>query len=214
MARRRLIVLPERTTQQPIEIPKSLQKKKTIKNIDSVIEECKKITEKYAGRYICIDDKDVLIDYIDHILANKRAGLDTETTGLDIFNDKVIGFSLFTPGMKACYVPMLHISRFTGQVDPHQLTVEFCAQQLQRLRIPKMELDYFNAPFDMNMIMYMAFRKMNHFLKRLKQLQRQDRSSKLLKECVLHLWDRVRPGVWQVPRICLQKNGSSRVNLV
>lgn len=154
MARRRLIVLPERTTQQPIEIPKSLQKKKTIKNIDSVIEECKKITEKYAGRYICIDDKDVLIDYIDHILANKRAGLDTETTGLDIFNDKVIGFSLFTPGMKACYVPMLHISRFTGQVDPHQLTVEFCAQQLQRLRIPKMELDYFNAPFDMNMVMY------------------------------------------------------------
>lgn len=154
MAKRRLIVLPERATQHPIEIPKSLQKKKTIKNIDSVIEECKKITEKYAGRYICIDDKDVLIDYIDHILANKRAGLDTETTGLDIFNDKVIGFSLFTPGMKACYVPMLHISRFTGQVDPHQLNVEFCAQQLQRLRIPKMELDYFNAPFDMNMIMY------------------------------------------------------------
>ena len=154
MAKRRLIVLPERTLQQPIEIPKSLQKKKTIKNIDSVIEECKKITEKYAGRYICIDDKDVLIDYIDHILANKRAGLDTETTGLDIFNDKVIGFSLFTPGMKACYVPMLHISRFTGQVDPHQLDVPFCAQQLQRLRIPGMELDYFNAPFDMNMIMY------------------------------------------------------------
>lgn len=154
MAKRRLIVLPERTTQQPIEIPKSLQKKKTIKNIDSVIEECKKITEKYAGRYICIDDKDVLIDYIDHILANKRAGLDTETTGLDIFNDKVIGFSLFTPGMKACYVPMLHISRFTGQVDPHQLSVSFCAEQLNRLRVPGMELDYFNAPFDMNMTFY------------------------------------------------------------
>lgn len=154
MAKRRLIVLPERTTQQPIEIPKSLQKKKTIKNIDSVIEECKKITEKYAGRYICIDDKDVLIDYIDHILANKRAGLDTETTGLNIFNDKVIGFSLFTPGMKACYVPMLHISRFTGQVDPHQLSVSFCAEQLNRLRVPGMELDYFNAPFDMNMTFY------------------------------------------------------------
>lgn len=154
MAKRRLIVLPERTLQQPIDVPKSLQKKKTIKNIDSVIEECKKITEKYAGRYICIDDKDVLIDYIDHILANKRAGLDTETTGLDIFNDKVIGFSLFTPGMKACYVPMLHISRFTGQVDPHQLSVSFCAEQLNRLRVPGMELDYFNAQFDMNMTFY------------------------------------------------------------
>lgn len=154
MARRRLIALPERTAAQPIEIPKSLQKKKVIKNLDSVIEECKKITEKYAGRYICIEDKDVLIDYIDNILANKRAGIDTETTGLDIFNDKVIGFSLYTPGMKACYVPMLHISRFTGQVDPHQLSVPFCAEQLNRLKVPNMELDYFNAPFDMNMTFY------------------------------------------------------------
>ena len=50
MARRRLIVLPERTTQQPIEIPKSLQKKKTIKNIEKNVAHSVLILPKIADK--------------------------------------------------------------------------------------------------------------------------------------------------------------------
>lgn len=155
MAPRRRIALPERVT-APVEIPASLQKKKQIKNLDSVIAEAQKMSEKYKDEYICITDKDELIDYIDKIIYNQRAALDTETTGLDIFNDDVVGFSLHTEGKKACYVPIRHLSRLSGRIDTSQLSPEFCAQQLNRLQEvkDKIQLDYFNAQFDMNMLYY------------------------------------------------------------
>lgn len=139
-----------------IQVPASLQKKaKPVGDMDSIIAQAKEMSEKYAGQYDCVTDKDVLIDYVDTIISERRTGLDTETTGLNIFKDPVVGFSLYAPGRKAIYVPMLHLSRFTGKVDPNQLPVEFCAQQLNRLvGIKDMTIDYFNAPFDLNELWY------------------------------------------------------------
>lgn len=156
MPPRRRILLPEREVITPAEIPASLKKKKVVKDLDDVIEAVKKMYEKYKDQYRCIDDKDELIDYIDKIIANRRTGLDTETTGLDIFRDDVVGFSLYTESEKACYIPLRHISRFTGRIDEHQLSIEFCAKQLRRLveYKDKLVIDYFNAPFDMNMLFY------------------------------------------------------------
>lgn len=155
---RRRIGLPQREAAPaaPIEVPKSLQKKaKPVKDMDTVIAQAKAMAEKYAGQYDCVTDKDILIDYVDKIIDARVTGLDTETTGLDIFHDSVVGFSLSVPNAKAIYVPMLHLSRFTGKPDPNQLSVEFCAQQLSRLiGVKDMTIDYFNAPFDMNMIFY------------------------------------------------------------
>lgn len=156
MPRRRINLVQREAAPTPTEIPKSLQKKaKPVKDMETVIAQAKAMADKYAGQYDCVTDKDVLIDYIDKIIYERRTGLDTETTGLDIFNDKVVGFSLYAPGKKAIYVPMLHLSRFTGKVDPNQLPVEFCAQQLNRLvGVKDLTIDYFNAPFDMNELWY------------------------------------------------------------
>lgn len=155
---RRRIGLPQRDVAPvtPIEVPKSLQKKaKPVKDMDTIIAQAKAMSEKYAGQYEYIVDKDKLIYYIDRIIDNKRAGVDTETTGLDIFHDECVGFSLSTAGEKAVYIPMKHLSRFTGQVDNNQLPVEFCAQQLARLKdIKDLELNYFNAQFDLNIFFY------------------------------------------------------------
>lgn len=154
---RRSISMPQReAAPAQIEIPKSLQKqKKPAANMDEVIAKAKALAEKYAGRYECVTDKDVMIDYIDKIIAARRTGLDTETTGLNIFSDQVVGFSLYAPDTKAIYVPIRHLSRFTGRIDENQLSPEFCAQQLNRLTdVKDLVLDFFNAPFDLNMLWY------------------------------------------------------------
>lgn len=159
---RRRISLAARVEPNPpgsagaLQVPASLQKKsKPVGDMDSIIAQAKEMSEKYAGQYDCVTDKDVLIDYVDTIISERRTGLDTETTGLNIFKDPVVGFSLYAPGRKAIYVPMLHLSRFTGKVDPNQLPVEFCAQQLNRLvDVKDMTIDYFNAPFDLNELWY------------------------------------------------------------
>ena len=155
MAVRRLIALKERNTNTPVTIPESMQKKKKIKGLDDIIEQARKMSEKYGDRYICITDADELKQYIDKCIENKRVAIDTETTGLDIFNDQIVGFSLYTAGMKACYVPLKHLSRMTGQPDKRQLGYEFCAGQLDRLNgVEGLELDMFNAQFDLNMLWY------------------------------------------------------------
>lgn len=155
---RRRIGLPQRNDAPvvPVDIPKSLQKKsKPVKDMDTIIAQAKAMSEKYAGQYECVTDKDVIIDYVDTIIKERRTGLDTETTGLDIFHDSVVGFSLYAPTKRAIYVPMLHLSRFTGKVDASQLSVEFCAKQLARLNdVKDLTIDYFNAQFDMNMLWY------------------------------------------------------------
>lgn len=151
---RRMIGLKPRTT-APVAIPESMQKKKKIKNLDGIIAEAEKMSKKYADKYICITDADELKQYIDKCIENKRVAIDTETTGLDIFNDQVVGFSMYTEGLKACYVPLKHISRNTGQIDRRQLPVEYCAEQLDRLNgVDGLEIDWFNAQFDLNMLWY------------------------------------------------------------
>lgn len=153
---RRRIGLPERAAAAPVDIPKSLQKKSNpVKDMAGVIQQAKAMAEKYAGQYDFVVDKDVLIDYIDGIIEAKVAGVDTETTGLDVFHDQIVGFSLSIPDRNAIYVPIGHLSRFTGKIDPNQLSAEFCAQQLSRLiGVKDLQLDYFNAPFDMNIFYY------------------------------------------------------------
>lgn len=154
MAVRRIIALKERTT-TPTAIPESMQKKKKIKGLEDIIAEAKKMSDKYKDKYICITDADELKQYIDKCIENKRVAIDTETTGLDIFNDQIVGFSLYTAGLKACYVPLKHLSRMTGQPDKRQLDYEFCAGQLDRLNgVEGLELDMFNAQFDLNMLWY------------------------------------------------------------
>ena len=100
MAVRRIIALKERNT-TPATVPESMQKKKKIKGLEDIIAEAKKMSDKYKDKYICITDADELKQYIDKCIENKRVAIDTETTGLDIFNDQVVGFSLYTAGLKA-----------------------------------------------------------------------------------------------------------------
>lgn len=143
------IALPERKTPVKKEAPAAPIK--AIKGFDEILDRCRAMTEKYQGRYVCVTDLDELRRYIQQANQNQRLAIDTETTGLDVFNDTVVGFSLYTAGLPACYVPLRHLSRFTGKIDTAQPDVLACSDILNTLS-ETVRLDYANAQFDLLMM--------------------------------------------------------------
>ena len=107
---------------------------------------------EYKEKYECIREETQLRVYIDQCLLNNVVALDTETTGLNPMLDDIVGFSLYTPGLKAIYVPINHIDYMTNAKVSNQLSKEFCKEQLQRLVDNNTKLIMFNAKFDIRVL--------------------------------------------------------------
>lgn len=60
------------------------------------------------GDCAIIRDAQRLREYMDHIRENGAYVLDMETTGLDCYNDILVGACLYTPGEQSVYVPFNH----------------------------------------------------------------------------------------------------------
>jgi len=107
---------------------------------------------EYKDRYDCIREETQLKVYIDQCLENGIVAIDTETMGLNPMLDDIVGFSLYTPGLKAVYIPVNHIDYITNAKVSNQLSKEFCKEQLQRLVDNKVKLIMFNAKFDIRVL--------------------------------------------------------------
>ena len=118
---------------------------------------------KYADRYTAIRDEDELGANIDKCIKNKICSIDTETTSLDPLTTTIAGFSIFTPGEKAAYIPINHRNYITFTKLKNQLSEQFCAEQLQRLRDNDVKLIFFNAKFDIRVIKHTLGVKLNAY---------------------------------------------------
>ena len=96
--------------------------------------------------YIIIMDENVLHDYIDRCIENGVISIDTETTGLDPLQDKIVGICVYTPNEKAAYIPVNHISYIYGTKIEGQLSEEILGKEFQR--IVDIDVIMFNAAFD------------------------------------------------------------------
>lgn len=148
------------------ESDKSIAKKtarKTSKQVicagDSLLERITNITTlvneklgEYKDKYTCIRDEASLKVYIDDCVKNGICSLDTETTGLNPMLDEIVGFSIYTPGLKAAYIPINHIDYINNEKIDNQLSKHFVKEQLQRLVENKTKLVMFNAKFDIRVI--------------------------------------------------------------
>lgn len=125
-------------------------------NINSTIQLIRLNVDKYLGRYkdnveSCRDINSLSL-YIDKSIKNGVIAIDTETTGLDCRNDKIIGVCLYTPNEKAIYVPLRHKSYITGQLLSNQVSLPDITKQLSRIVDSGINTVFHNAKFDIRVI--------------------------------------------------------------
>lgn len=108
-----------------------------------------------------VKEEGVLLKYLKAILKNGICALDTETDGLDSIHDELVGVCLYTPGQKAIYVPINHISNMTKVRLKGQVSVESMKLFIQSLVDNDVEIIYHNAKFDMKSIYWRLGIKMN-----------------------------------------------------
>ena len=156
---------PRSSKQSDIEIVKKAKTTKKTKrtstavgggSLSSKIKFIRDFVEQYLGKYrekyLCIQDMETLHTYIDGLIADSRMSLDTETTGLNLFKDKIVGISMHSKNSKPAYIPINHViynianNSFT-RVE-NQLTEEQIRPEFERLAKAIKDVDMFNAVFD------------------------------------------------------------------
>ena len=148
---------------------KSVQKAKTasstqtitIKGTGTLVDKIQSIVSmvntKFTNKkdeFILIRDEQAFIDYMDKCVENGVISIDTETTGLDPIENHIVGLCIYTPGLKAAYVPVNHISYITQLKVDNQLSIEFLREQMERINTENVKTIWFNAPFDIKFIYY------------------------------------------------------------
>lgn len=145
-------LIAKKTTKKP-----SMVVAKGGKSLSERIANIKRSVEQnlgqYKEKYHCIRTYEELDEYINQCIENGVCAIDTETTGLDPMQDDIVGFSLYTPGQKAVYIPINHIDYITNEKVSNQLSKEECKEQLERLSdVDKVKLIMFNAKFDIRVL--------------------------------------------------------------
>lgn len=100
--------------------------KNKLENALAVIQELVKSGRLHAeGEVETIRTPERLKEYMDHCKQSGEYVLDVETTGLDIYNDILVGICLYTPGETSAYVPFNHTDlqnvRVANQMSEEQV---------------------------------------------------------------------------------------------
>lgn len=119
-----------------------------IKNIEALVNI--KLNQ-YKDECVLITSKDELISYINKCNEVGLVAIDTETTSLDVMETTLVGFSLYTKGQKAAYIPVNHISYITLQKVKNQLYKDDIIECFNLLTA---KIIMFNALFDMRVLYY------------------------------------------------------------
>ena len=97
--------------------------------ISSLIETAKKLVDEKLSNYKdlskCVTNLDDLKSFFDNTEEDTEIGIDTETTGLNFYSDKIVGFSVCN-GKECLYIPINHKSalynmKLRGQIPEEDL---------------------------------------------------------------------------------------------
>ena len=117
-----------------------------------VIENAQATIHSEEKGYLITDSK-TLSDYTELCIQQGEYVLDIETTGLDPFNDHIVGICLYTPNTSPAYVPILHTD-LDNKLFPNQLSEETVKSEMKRLLESNSKWINHNIKFDAKFLMY------------------------------------------------------------
>lgn len=123
-----------------------------LSRINLIRERVKQNLSEYENDYIILRTDEEVVKYFDKIRENGICSIDTETTGLDFFEDKVVGICLYTEGLKASYIPLNHISSIYQTRIENQANIDLVIEQMKLCVDQDIKFIYHNGKFDMNML--------------------------------------------------------------
>lgn len=116
---------------------------------------------EYKNDYnILIKDEEVS-NYFKELRNAKLVAIDTETTGLNFFQDKIVGICLYAEGLKASYIPLNHISSIYQTRIENQANIDLVKEEMKRCIDANVQFIYHNGKFDLNVLETFLGFKMN-----------------------------------------------------
>ena len=100
-----------------------------------------------------ITDSNALASYADYCIQQGEYVLDIETTGLDPFNDLIVGICLYTPNELPSYIPILHTD-LDNKLYDGQLSEAVVKQHINKLLASDAKWINHNLKFDAKFLMY------------------------------------------------------------
>jgi DNA polymerase I-like protein with 3'-5' exonuclease and polymerase domains len=107
---------------------------------------------EYQNDYIILIKDEDIVNYFNKIIESGICAIDTETTGLNIFEDKIVGICLYVEGEKASYIPLNHISSIYGTRIENQANLDLVKEQMKRCIDNNIKFIYHNGKFDLNIL--------------------------------------------------------------
>lgn len=114
------------TKAEALRLYKSIQDIERQNRLDELEANC-------PDNYIMITQENFsLIDRVNALaLGESRIGYDTETTGVDVYEDRIVGFCIYFPiADESYYIPIRHIDKETGERIPEQLSEELVLERI------------------------------------------------------------------------------------
>ena len=125
-----------------------------IKALDVIMELVKSGRLKAEGEVEVIRTPERLKEFMEKAKCNGEYIIDTETTGLDIFNDILVGICLYTEGEPSAYVPFNHTDLQNVRVKG-QMTEEECKEvMIPYLTDASIKVINHNIKFDAKVLLW------------------------------------------------------------
>ena len=141
--------------------PKTGKSNNLLTRINTIRERVEENLGEYKDDYIILTKDEEVKDYFLKLRNAKLVAIDTETTGLNFFQDKIVGICLYAEGLKASYIPLNHISSIYQTRIDGQANIDLVKEEMKRCIDSNTQFIYHNGKFDLNVLETFLGFKMN-----------------------------------------------------